>query len=103
MRLEQVDFTKGEPEENWAKFRNDVDTAAKETIDTLKRHHQNWFDDNDYVIWSLLAEKYSAHKNWLADIQSDSRRDKFHHLRREVQKRLRSMKDEWWKKKAEEI
>ncbi|KAL8585003.1 hypothetical protein ACOMHN_043639 [Nucella lapillus] len=103
MRLEQVDFTKGQTEENWAKLRNKVDTAAKETIDTLKRHHQDWFDDNDSVIRSLLAEKYAADKNWLADIQSDSRRDKFHHLRREVQKRLRSMKDEWWKNKAEEI
>ncbi|KAL8581920.1 hypothetical protein ACOMHN_010294 [Nucella lapillus] len=101
-RLEQVDFTKGQTEENWAKLRNEVDTAAKETIDTVKRHHQDWFDDNDSVIRSLPAEKYAAHKNWLADIQSESRRDKFHHLRR-IQKRLRSMKDEWWKKKAEEI
>ncbi|KAL8578931.1 hypothetical protein ACOMHN_001893 [Nucella lapillus] len=74
-----------------------------DTIDILKRHHQDWFDDNNSVIRSLLAEKYTAHKNWLVDIQSDSRRDKFHHLRKEVQKRLRSMKDEWWKKKAEEI
>ncbi|KAL8601070.1 hypothetical protein ACOMHN_040771 [Nucella lapillus] len=103
VRLEQVDFTKGQTEENWAKLRNEVDTAAKETIDAFKRHHQDWFDDNDSVIRSLLAEKYAAHKNWLADIQSDSRRDKFHNLRREVQKRLRSMKDEWWKKKADEI
>ncbi|KAL8594800.1 hypothetical protein ACOMHN_047517 [Nucella lapillus] len=102
-RLEQVDFTKGQTEENWAKLRNEVDTAAKETIDALKRHHQDWFDDNDSVIRSLLAEKYTAHKNWLANIQSDSRRDKFHHLRREVQKQLHSMKDQWWKKKAEEI
>ncbi|KAL8609002.1 hypothetical protein ACOMHN_059933 [Nucella lapillus] len=41
-RLEQVDFTKGQTKENWAKFRNEVDTAAKETIDILKRHHQDW-------------------------------------------------------------
>ncbi|KAL8620912.1 hypothetical protein ACOMHN_025045 [Nucella lapillus] len=102
-RLEQVDFTKGQTEENWAKFRNEVYAAAKETIGTLKRHHQDWFDDNESVIRSLHAEKYAAHKNWLVDIQSDSRQDKFHHIRREVQKRLHSMKDEWWKKKAEEI
>ncbi|KAL8578108.1 hypothetical protein ACOMHN_055428 [Nucella lapillus] len=35
-RMEQVDFTKGQTEENWAKLRNEVDTAAKETIDALK-------------------------------------------------------------------
>ncbi|KAL8584287.1 hypothetical protein ACOMHN_014706 [Nucella lapillus] len=102
-RLEQVDFTKGQTEENWAKLRNEVDTAAKETIDILKRHHQDWFDDNDFLIRSLLAEKYAAHKNWLSVIQSDSRRDKFHRLIREVQKQLRSMKYEWWIKDAEEI
>ncbi|KAL8568553.1 hypothetical protein ACOMHN_054703 [Nucella lapillus] len=45
-RLEQIDFTKGQTEENWAKLRNDIDTASKETIDILKRHHQDWFDDN---------------------------------------------------------
>ncbi|KAL8594075.1 hypothetical protein ACOMHN_016454 [Nucella lapillus] len=56
-RLEQVDFTKGQTEENWAKLRNEVNTAAKETIDTLKRHHQDLFDDNDSIIRSLLAEK----------------------------------------------
>ncbi|KAL8561348.1 hypothetical protein ACOMHN_040426 [Nucella lapillus] len=49
-RLKQVFFTKGETEENWAKFRNEVDTAAKETINILKRHHQDWFDNNDSEI-----------------------------------------------------
>ena len=33
----------------------------------------------------------------------DSKWGKFHYLRREVQKHLRSMMDEWWKKKAREI
>ena len=32
------------------KLKNEVDTAAKETIDVLKRHHQDWFDDNDSEI-----------------------------------------------------
>ena len=101
--LEQISFTKGETEENWAKLRNEVGTAAKKTIEVLKRHHQDLFDDNGSEIQSLLAEKYAAYKDWLADKQSESKRDKFHHLRGKVQKRLRSMNDEWWKKKAGEI
>ena len=101
--LEQVAFAKGETEENWAKLRNEFDSAAKKTIEVLKRHHQDWFDDNASEIQSLLAEKYAAHRDWLADKQSASKRDKFHRLRGKVQKRLRSMKDEWWKKKAGEI
>ena len=67
--LEQVSFCKGVTEENWAKFRDEVNSAARETIDVLKKHHQDWFDDNDTEIQGLLAEKYTAHKAWLADKQ----------------------------------
>ncbi|XP_044182761.1 uncharacterized protein LOC122963391 [Acropora millepora] len=90
-------------EENWAKFRDEVNSAARETIDVLKKHHQDWFDDNDTEIQGLLAEKYTAHKAWLADKQSDAKRDRFHSLRGKLQKQLRCMKDIWWKRKAEEV
>ena len=65
--LKQVAFTKAETEESWAKLEIEVDTAATETIDFLKRHHQDCFDNNDFEIYSLLAGKYAAHKHWLAD------------------------------------
>ncbi|XP_074627031.1 uncharacterized protein LOC141885034 [Acropora palmata] len=102
-RLEQVTFCKGVTEENWAKFRDEVNSAARETIDVLKKHHQDWFDDNDTEIQGLLAEKYTAHKAWLADKQSDAKRDRFHSLRGKLQKQLRCMKDIWWKRKPEEV
>ena len=38
-RLEQVTFCKGVTEENWAKFRDEFNSAARETIDVLKKHH----------------------------------------------------------------
>ena len=60
--------------ENWAKFRDEVNSAARETIDVLKKHHQDWFDDNDTEIQGLLAVKYTAHKGWLADKQSDNQK-----------------------------
>ena len=102
-RIEQVTFCKGETEENWAKLRDEVDSAAWENIDVLKKHHQDWFDDNDTEIQGLLAEKYAAHKAWLADKQSDAKRDRFHSLRGKLQKQLRCMKHKWWKTKAEEF
>ena len=49
----------------------EADTPAKETIDVPKINHQDWFDDNDSEIQSLLAEKHAAHKNWLADSKRD--------------------------------
>ena len=59
-----------ENSKNWAKFRDEVNSAARETIDVLKKHHQDWFDDNDTEIQGLLPEKYTAHKAWLADNQT---------------------------------
>ena len=45
-RLEQVTFCKGLTEETWAKsFREEVNSAARETIEVLKKHHQDWFDE----------------------------------------------------------
>lgn len=102
-RLRKLDFESGKTEENWAQFRDEINGATKETIDALKRHHQDWFDENDPEIEKLLTEKHAAHKEWLADKASDSKRDKFKHIRSKVQKQLRSMKDTWWKRKADEI
>ena len=54
-RLEQAAFTKGKTEENWAKFKKEVDTAAKQTTDVIKDITWTWFDDNDSEIQGLLA------------------------------------------------
>ena len=102
-RLDHVTFDEGKTEENWTKLRDEVDAAARETIAAMTKHHQDWFDDNDAEIKKLLTEKYNAHNVWLADRQSDAKRKQFIAKRRTLQKCLRHMKDEWWKKKAEEI
>ena len=83
--------------------KSEVDTTAAQTISVLKRHRQDWLDDNDFEMRGLLAEEFAECKNWPVDKQADSLWDKFHHLRRKVQKRLHSMKDEWWKKKAQKV
>ena len=69
----------------------------------MKRHHQDWFDANDSEIQKLLTDKYTAHRAWLAHRESESKRKHFSETRRILQKRLRQLKDEWWKRKAEEI
>ena len=102
-RMEKVLFNKGETEENWFKLRDEVNTAAKETMGEMKRHHQDWFDANDSEIQKLLTDKYTAHRAWLAHRESESKRKHFSETRRILQKRLRQLKDEWWKRKAEEI
>ena len=36
-------FHQRKDRKNWAKLKNEVDTATKQTVDVLKRHHQDWF------------------------------------------------------------
>ena len=90
-------------DENWTKLRDTMMAEAEATIGVMKKVHQDWFDDNDLEIKELLAEKYVAHKSWLAEETSDAKHRLFLSLRSKLQSRLRAMKDEWWRKKAEEI
>jgi hypothetical protein len=102
-QLENVSFKEGATEANWSLLRSEVEAVTKKVLPTRKRHHQDWFDDNDANIQSLLSEKNLAHKSWLADKESATKRDKFHLVRKNLQSQLRCMKDRWWKRKAEEI
>ena len=102
-RLEHLTFRQGEIENNWAELRQQVSEAALETLGTMKRHHQDWFDENDDEIEALLNDKYVAHKIWLTDKTCSSKHNNFKQARSKLQRRLREMKDDWWKKKAEEI
>lgn len=90
-------------ESAWSSFRNAVYNAAEETIGHQKRKHQDWFDDNDLAIKRMLADKNTAHQQWLSDPLSIPKKQKFQSFRKHVQKKLREMKNDWWAKKAEEL
>ena len=102
-RLGNLTFRTGETENNWAELKKQVNEAALETLGTMKRHHQDWFDENNKEIENLLKDKYTAHKIWLTDKTCSAKHTNFKQARAKLQKRLREMKDSWWKKKAEEI
>ncbi|XP_076042061.1 uncharacterized protein LOC143025963 [Oratosquilla oratoria] len=73
------------------------------TIGPRKRIHQDWFDENDETIKSLLDNKQKAFIEWQNDPSSTSKRDRFKHLQRQAQTTLRKMQDKWWEDKAEEV
>ena len=102
-RLENLELKQGETENNWAELKKQVGEAALETLGTMKRHHQDWFDDNNDEIENLLKEKYTAHRIWLTDKTCSTKHDRFKQARSKLQRSLREMKDSWWRKKAEEI
>ena len=72
-------------EEKWASFRDAVNSAALEVLGPATRHHQDWFDENDSEIQTLLEEKHRllrAHQN---DPSSAAKKLTFTNMRSNVQ------------------
>ena len=101
--LKNLEFRQGDTENNWAELKKKISEAALETLGTLKRHNQDWFDDSNEEIETLLKEKYEAHRIWLTDKTCSTKQNRFKQARAKLQKSLREMKDSWWRKKSEEI
>ena len=89
--------------EDWDSLKNILLEATENTVGHSKRKHQDWFDDNNEPICSLIEEKRKAHTLLLACPTSAERRDNFTRLRNLAQSSIREMKDGWWRRKATEI
>ncbi|BHF77810.1 hypothetical protein SprV_0602092000 [Sparganum proliferum] len=63
-------------ENHWCHLRDTVLSTALAVLDRARRQHQDWFDDNDAVISSLLVEKNRLHKAYVvtATISNDCAR-----------------------------
>ncbi|XP_071510818.1 craniofacial development protein 2-like [Diadema antillarum] len=92
-KLQQQSFTSLDVESDWILFRSIVYDAASETVGPITRKHQDWFDDNNERIQSLLEEKHRLHRTHLNDPTSASKKDAFCNIRRKVQLELRQMQD----------
>ena len=90
-------------EHAWTGFRDAVFTAAETALGFCKRKHQDWFDQNDQDILTLIEAKRSAHAAWLSDKNSVSKHAHFKQLRGQVQSRTRELKNAWWADKATEV
>ena len=87
--------------EKWDQFKNVVSETAKSVLGPKQRVHQDWFDDNDEQISQLLQEKNSAFITWQNDHSSQAKKDRYKHLEKQAQRKLREMKDAGWDRKAE--
>ena len=72
-----------------------------------KRKNQDWFDENDVTIQSLLESKSKAY-NALSKCVTGfhellSLKSRFNSIKTEIQGELRKMQNTWWSKKADEI
>ena len=87
----------------WTVFRDAVFSATETALGFCKRKHQDWFDQNDQDILTLIEAKHSAHAARLSDKNSASKHAHFKKLRRQVQSRTWELKNAWWADKATEV
>ena len=58
-RLDAMELTSDDPEENWTVFRDNFHYSAMDSLGTVSRKHKDWFDENDKEIQGLLEEKHT--------------------------------------------
>ncbi|KAI8481625.1 Dynein heavy chain 1, axonemal [Branchiostoma belcheri] len=102
-KLKDLRMGESSVEDDWSTLKKTVYSTALEHLGSTKRKNQDWFDENDPQISSLLAQKHHLHRLAMNDPASIAKKTAFTNIRREVQNRLRQMQDDWLSKKADEI
>ena len=101
--LAGISFAEQDVEANWKQFRDVVLEAAQSTLGSEERKHQDWFDENDNIIQELLSKQHEAWSAWIGDKNSQRKETTYKALKAKTQTKLRQVKDEWWRAKAEEL
>ena len=74
-----------------------------DSLGTVSRKHQDWFDENDKEIQGLLEEKHQKHMAYLRNTSSVSNKTAYSNICKIVQTRLRDLQDSWLSKRADKI
>lgn len=90
-------------DQKWASISSSLYEAAAQTIGYSGKKHQDWFNDNSDTIKTLLDNMHKAHRATLNNPSSGSIRQQWQVSGREIQKTMRTMQNEWWTRKAQEI
>ena len=95
--------TSGDIESSWKSLRDCIYETSSEVLGFVKRKHKDWFDENDQEIQHMLQAMHTAHKAWISDKNSSAKKQLYLTAKRESQRRLRKMKETWWRQRAEEL
>lgn len=90
-------------ETSWRTLRDTIYETSAEHLGFPKRKHQDWFNENDEETSSLIKNMHEAHAKYMSNKSSKTLKKKYHSIKRVVQRKLRSMKEAWWKTKANEM
>ncbi|XP_066963159.1 uncharacterized protein [Macrobrachium rosenbergii] len=93
----------GGPEEKWNKFHEVTTETAKTILCPKKMVYQDWFDENDEAIQTLLDRKRKAFIDWQNHPNCPALHDRFKDYQTRSQRGLHTMQYQWWEKKVEEV
>ena len=82
----------------WNTFKAEVYNAGVEVLGLKKRKHQDWFDDNDSCITSLIEARNNLKAEYLGSSESskESVKKSLSEAKATLQRELRRMKNQWW-------
>ncbi|VDL85863.1 unnamed protein product [Schistocephalus solidus] len=81
-------------ENRWCQLRDTVQSTALDVLSRALHEHQDWFDDNDAAINTLLVEKNQLQKAYV-DRPVDANKRASSRSRQLLQQRLGEMQDAW--------
>ena len=90
------------PEETWSEFCKLLTDTATEELGTETRNHRDWFDESNDIIRKKLESKNKAHDSYLRN-PTTTNKNAFTEQRREVQRALRTMENDWWLRYSDEM
>ena len=91
------------PDEKWAALQQVVYNTAKTYLGKPDRKQQDWFDPNDQELQTLMSRRDQAHQRVLQTRSTRSTTAAYKDAYRLLQKRTRSLKSDWWERKAVEL
>lgn len=79
-----------------------INGTSKEILGLKIRTHQDWFENGEKIKAAAHA-KNMAYTEWQNKPSNISKRNRFKSFQAKVQIGLRSMQDNWWQDKADEV
>ena len=90
-------------EESWEALRDLLYETSANHLGFVQRKHQDWFEENDEETSTLIQSMHHSHLQYMNNKTSRKLKRTYLSTKQSVQKRLRYLKDSWWKVKAEEL
>ena len=89
--------------EQWNELKSQLAEVCRDVIGFTKKKNKDWFDENDDQISVLVEEKRATFISWKNQPTNQRLRKKYHEKRAEMQRQIRTMKNDWWMARAKDL